>query len=509
MGGLVTKIALNKLYQDFPTMKNIVRDWITFDSPLEGANIPLGDQFFVKFFSSSSSDANWALSVLNTPAAQEMLKFHYLDYYSGRIIRSNFISDILNIYPPSFVRKKIAISNGSNKGINGNQGFGWGAQMVDMVGSCQGDVIQFRGTAKTWAAPANDNNFYKIFEGHIQECVFFSDISSQDVYAINSRAIDNSPGGMRYTNKSLVYSGGTAYYPNHCFIPTLSAFGIDEDDLFLKGFSTTFGDLFFNIRDSIFLNSHYNFIPHPNVAYLKISSFSSVCPFDILYAPDNNQQHVEITDDNINFIMNEIAPADLYLQNEIYPLQNLPSDADQFEARNSITAGKNVTPKTAVGDFVVGPNANITFRAGNKIVLKDGFSAKAGSTFRAYIDPFDCPPAQRLSSSNPSDSKTLPENSEGALNTYSFTQYSSRAATSTLFPNPTSSLVHLQLPTRIENTYILKITNLFGQSPSLPIQKLSENVLSIDFSNVAEGVYIVHYSDNEGNVFTNKVVVKR
>jgi len=41
------------------------------------------------------------------------------------------------------------------------------------------------------------------------------------------------------------------------------------------------------------------------------------------------------------------------------------------------------------------------------------------------------------------------------------------------------------------------------------LQKLSDNMISIDFSNVAEGVYIVHYSDNEGNVFTNKVVVKR
>ncbi|MCX8144535.1 MAG: hypothetical protein N3F62_09835 [Bacteroidia bacterium] len=41
------------------------------------------------------------------------------------------------------------------------------------------------------------------------------------------------------------------------------------------------------------------------------------------------------------------------------------------------------------------------------------------------------------------------------------------------------------------------------------LQKVSENVLSIYFSNIEESVYIVHYSDNEGNVFTNKVVVKR
>lgn len=32
---------------------------------------------------------------------------------------------------------------------------------------------------------------------------------------------------------------------------------------------------------------------------------------------------------------------------------------------------------------------------------------------------------------------------------------------------------------------------------------------SIAFSNITEGVYIIHYSDNEGNEFTNKIVVKR
>lgn len=53
-------------------------------------------------------------------------------------------------------------------------------------------------------------------------------------------------------------------------------------------------------------------------------------------------------------------------------------------------ACKNVTLKTAVGDFVIYPRANITFRAGYKIMLKEGFSAKAGSTFRAYIEPFLC-----------------------------------------------------------------------------------------------------------------------
>jgi hypothetical protein len=163
---------------------------------------------------------------------------------------------------------------------------------------------------------------------------------------------------------------------------------------------------------------------------------------------------------------------------------------------------------------------NSTFKAGRKIVLKDGF--KGSNVFIAKIDTMinqceetNCTLSQngnKLAFSNypensyyspyPIKINYIPQNKLYNHKSYIPLYFS-------LFPNPTSSLVHLQLPTRIENTYILKITNLFGQSPSLPIQKLSENVLSIDFSNVAEGVYIVHYSDNEGNVFTNKVVVKR
>ncbi|MCX8142836.1 MAG: T9SS type A sorting domain-containing protein [Bacteroidia bacterium] len=513
MGGLITRMALIGMEQN--SEQHQVRDWITFDSPHNGANIPFGDQLLIKWLSETnetkSPDVLDAKSVLNSPAATNMLLYHYTNSsYSSNNYSPNlnfpFGSNSHNYFPKK-IRNSIAIANGSSKGYL--FGFSAGAKMLELNTCCiKGSGLPFKG--KVFAETYSITDYYSTsVDARLEIC-----IAGMPTYIhISNNAvgikIDNAPGGYRRGNKSIVFQGGNAEDDGkHCFVPTISALSIKKSVVEALSFQQ-FGHSVYNPHINlqwIFNSSYSNYIPHPNICYVKNPVHT---PFKVLYAPDNNQQHVEITDDNINFIMNEIAPADLYLQNETYPLQNLPSDADQFEARNSITAGKNVTPKTAVGDFVVGPNANITFRAGNKIVLKDGFSAKAGSTFRAYIDPFDCPPAQRLSSSNPSDSKTLPENSEGALNTYSFTQYSSRAATSTLFPNPTSSLVHLQLPIHIENTYTLKITNLFGQSLSLPIQKLSDNVLSIDFSNVAEGVYIVHYSDNEGNVFTNKVVVKR
>jgi hypothetical protein len=55
---------------------------------------------------------------------------------------------------------------------------------------------------------------------------------------------------------------------------------------------------------------------------------------------------------------------------------------------NKIEAGKNVTSAVPVGDYVVQNGANVTFHAGNEIILSDGFVAEAGSNFHAFIDPF-------------------------------------------------------------------------------------------------------------------------
>ena len=41
----------------------------------------------------------------------------------------------------------------------------------------------------------------------------------------------------------------------------------------------------------------------------------------------------------------------------------------------------------AAGEFVVSPPGAVTFRAGEVIVLRDGFQVDSGSDFTAEIDP--------------------------------------------------------------------------------------------------------------------------
>jgi len=68
----------------------------------------------------------------------------------------------------------------------------------------------------------------------------------------------------------------------------------------------------------------------------------------------------------------------LPLYQKLITLENMTFDATAtYIAKDSITAGQNLTVEAA-GD--------VTFRAGDRIVLKPGFTAEAGSQFHAYID---------------------------------------------------------------------------------------------------------------------------
>lgn len=83
-----------------------------------------------------------------------------------------------------------------------------------------------------------------------------------------------------------------------------------------------------------------------------------------------------------SFLQNRIIPADLYVHNETFSL-------DQpiiLDANNSISAGRSVTTGVE-GDVVVKNNADLTLRAGNTITLKPGLKVEAGSLFYANITP--------------------------------------------------------------------------------------------------------------------------
>jgi len=272
MGGLCSRYALAHLEQlgePLPT-----KTWISFDTPHLGANIPLGIQYWMQFFASQSADAAFLLSRLDTPAAREMLVYHYTTPASSSPSadpqRPAFLANLAAAGDwPTRIRR-VAVANGSGTGTG--QGFGLGAQIIrweynNLLVTILGNI---------WALPDNTPTT-TIFNGRIR-ILFVSD-TQKSVPVSGTLPYDGAPGGRRATMTQMdttaaPYGDIVALHPAHCFIPTPSAIALST-----VGLSTPL-------------------IGNPSVP--------SGTPFAAVYLPTANEDHVAITPGNAAFVLGEI-----------------------------------------------------------------------------------------------------------------------------------------------------------------------------------------------------------
>lgn len=274
MSGLITRYALDYMEQN--NIPHNVRNWIAFDSPMRGANVPLGIQHWLRFYAEvvDVSGAQEALETLKGPAAKQMLTYYYTatsgnsaghhSYYT------NFFNELNQMGFPQQTRI-VAIANGSGYG-NGQPyspgtktiGYRYRKWYLDL----DGDI---------WAVP--NHTYQQIFEGLYDTALPF-DETHDDVYVNNTDPLDSAPGGTRATFQELAdtdtddHGDIIAYYPDHAFIPSISSMCIQN---------TT--DPYYNID--------------ANLNNLQT-------PFDKLYYPNSNQDHIQITSESINWFKHEI-----------------------------------------------------------------------------------------------------------------------------------------------------------------------------------------------------------
>ena len=272
MGGLLSRYAL--AYMETNAMPHQVPLWISFDAPHTGASIPLGIQYWVDFFSSESTEAAALLAALNSPAARQLLAYHYTDppTVTGTPdpLRTAWLTDLAAAGDYPSLPRRVAIANGS--GTQVDQGFSAGAQIIDWeYSSLLVDV-----TGNVWAVP--DGSTTQIFEGLID--IFLLGGDSQNVTVTSTDPYDNAPGGLRDSMAQMdaveaPYGDIVALHDAHCFIPTVSALDVSGADLF----EDLAGD--------------------PDLV--------SRTPFDAVYFPLENQDHVLITPENKVWILDELA----------------------------------------------------------------------------------------------------------------------------------------------------------------------------------------------------------
>jgi hypothetical protein len=272
MGGLVGRYALS--YMEDNGLDHNVRTFISFDAPHKGANIPLGLQYWVKFFSIESDAAADLLASLQTPAPKQMLAYYFTDPPQSAPTSDALLMELetdlaaVGDYPQ--LPRLVAIANGS--GYTAGQAFGAGEQLILYeYNSLLVDII-----GNVWAVP--DGGDQMIFDGELNRIWPLPDDYLQ-VSVSGTRPYDSAPGGTRSSMATMdsteaPYGDIIALHGAHCFIPTISALDIDTEDLF------------YDIAGDANLLAH--------------------TPFDVVYFPIENQEHIAITAESANWFIDEI-----------------------------------------------------------------------------------------------------------------------------------------------------------------------------------------------------------
>ncbi len=273
MGGQTTKYALSWLETN--AISHRVRTWISFDSPHRGANIPLGLQYWVNFFAEDSEEAAFLRDALNSPAARQMLVVHFTTPPQGSPtsdpLRATFLSELAAVgnYPSQ--PRLVSLINGSGNATG--IGFTPGAQIIRWEYNSL--LVDIRGNV--WALPGAGS--LRILEGLV-DLIWPLPDRSQNVTVSATWPWDNAPGGTSNSMEqadqvAAPYGDIIALHPSHCFIPTISALDLNVSDPFFN--PSTAPDLY------------------------------SLTPFDSLYYPLVNEEHVEISPQSFWWIIDEVV----------------------------------------------------------------------------------------------------------------------------------------------------------------------------------------------------------
>jgi len=295
MGGLISRYALRYMEQN--NLDHETRLYISWDSPHKGANLPIEIQYLINYIANvngGNADLQAAIaSTLNSPASKEMLIDHFSAHLQSGSTFEQDGSILLPIGAANFrdafqaeldamgfplQTRNVSISNGSGIGtMSGTPGMEILNHTFDVPNVANTTIdIELHFTPA-----ANQNievtNAITRYLGVIPLASF--DARSQSFSYTDG--LDSAPGG-KYDMQSFL--GGVQGNPlltelinnlqqaDFCFIPTISAMAIDNEDDW----------------------------------YASIDTGSHAIPFADWFIPNVNEDHVTPTTLNVDFVLQEI-----------------------------------------------------------------------------------------------------------------------------------------------------------------------------------------------------------
>jgi hypothetical protein len=533
--------------------------FVSFDGENAGANIPIGVQKAVEYLEeyemNSFNFKIYALHyILNAPLSKQLLKYFHTElgtannpgqghhpmrsFYMWEHGYANHTKNTHLPNYPSFTRN-VSISNGSHKST---------------ISNGTSDHFPFPPIEEQILFEQNNwNRKWKVtFTKAGGNQVFYYKKKSHGVWYVemggNTNAqcliLDNAPGGTMFIeanplpqvidqmNKEIIGSA-TIFEPStlFAFTPTLLTHDIRNFNPAFSG-----GRMEYDMREQGFMYNNeidvgesvsaslffgYPHLSKPNSHYWELT------PFDAVFSASINTEHLLSNEAEYhsnadilerwkpkaspmggiikNFIMDESDYYHAFIQNKQYgwyARSNYRYRAD-IVVPKQILAGNHITQRTDFKDVEVLSNATVTFKAGESIELKAGFTVKPGGIFHALIDGESCTQNKRQRGLNLDHI----QDDELDSNTSSEALIESFHTTLLVYPNPNQGSFTLKLVDELgreqQFSEDAQFTLFNHQGVSLASGLLSEK----NFKGLAVGLYIIQIQTNY-ETFTAKIIVQ-
>jgi hypothetical protein len=566
MGGQLARYALKKLEKDHMddarNPHHHTRLYIPFDSPHHGANIPMFTQIIYYDMRDRNFFAMEAYKALIDEASKDMSLTHilagYPNNYSSYVYsvqanpaqeRINFMNALNNNFNhqftpmsdqrksfPSFTRN-VAVSTGSNTEnyttryslYPNTELFTQNAVVMGLGG------LHYKLRRVNASKYASENTAFRIKE---QIITFFYPITirNRDYRMVNAYEWDMAQGGYKdeFYNKNVTgivsilrwsaFGLGQKHYDNHVsFLPLVSALAINpgiwqNNNLF---YNLKNGGLMYQNAQDIINQNKSDLYGYPHLAHP--TNHFQITPFEAVYCDPQTYEHIKMQasiDENAgyqpyylettrDFILNETEAADVYLQNKVIGKNHNQSLIGSgykykawYKAENKLTIGKQLTPKTDPGDYVIEKTGDITVYAGNEIHIKPGFHSANGSSFHAFIEN-DCPNYgnKLVQSGSNSFENSHVEGEQQRQENHGLGSESEQANSIRIYPNPSSGEVNFdwkQIAVKGLEIYSSEGLGVYTQTIT------NQNYLRL---HLKKGIYFCNFLLETGSRITKKVII--
>ncbi len=269
MGGLVGRYAL--LYMEDQGLDHNTKLFVSYDSPQQGANIPIGFQWLIRDWKWYSPQADDFWKVITSPSARQML-FYNTQHEKSDPFRGALYDDFVAMgdgdegYPSDDIRL-VAVANGSGSGLLQFKAVGSSTARLQPGNKLLKQetkifiIVGVKSIVDTWAAPERTLGQRLVYRRADKLCLPWPvgcniPLGTENRRVVEANPYDSAPGGWRtsadaiesaedtgwngFFNVVQILTGGRididiaetdVYAKRHAFVPTVSALDYNTTSL--------------------------------------------------------------------------------------------------------------------------------------------------------------------------------------------------------------------------------------------------------------------------------------